>query len=230
MQLDEQQLTGRSDSHIEYDAAGLGLRADCRRALTRLAGAARARGFELRVASGFRSFERQLAIWNGKVRGARSVHDDQGRLLELAALTDIRKIHAILRYSALPGASRHHWGTDLDIYDAAAIPTAYTPQLIPQEIADDGMFGPFHRWLDERMAAGEAEGFYRPYQTDAGGVAPERWHISYAPVATACAAAYSEVLLERTLRSSELALLDAVLEELPALYRRYVLAPVPGIF
>ena len=36
------------------------------------------------------------------------------------------------------------------------------------------------------MAAGQSHGFYRPYTDDRGGVAPERWHLSYAPVARSC--------------------------------------------
>ena len=32
---------------------------------------------------------------------------------------------AILLWSALPGASRHHWGTDFDVFDRAAVPPDY---------------------------------------------------------------------------------------------------------
>ena len=49
--------------------------------------------------------------------------------------------------------------------------------------------GPFHRlttWLDAHM---HAFGFFRPYTTDRGGVAPEPWHLSYAPVASRAQAA-----------------------------------------
>jgi len=45
------------------------------------------------------------------------------------------KIASILRWSALPGTSRHHWGTDLDIIDAKALTAEmkvqrYLPSLI----------------------------------------------------------------------------------------------------
>jgi LAS superfamily LD-carboxypeptidase LdcB len=33
------------------------------------------------------------------------------------------------------------------------------------------------------MAADDAEGFFKPYDQDRGGIAPEPWHISYRPVA-----------------------------------------------
>ncbi len=45
------------------------------------------------------------------------------------------------------------------------------------------MFGPLHDWLDRRISASEAFGFFRPYDLDRGGVAPERWHLSCGPVA-----------------------------------------------
>ncbi|NIM47861.1 MAG: D-alanyl-D-alanine carboxypeptidase family protein, partial [Gemmatimonadales bacterium] len=86
-----------------------------------------------------------------------------------------------LRWSALPGASRHHWGTDLDVYDLAARPEGYEVELIPEEVDAGGMFGPLHEWLDGRIAADAAFGFFRPYERDRQGVAPERWHLSYAP-------------------------------------------------
>ena len=104
----------------------------------------------------------------------------------MASLSAEQQLHAILRFSAIPGTSRHHWGTDLDVFDAAALPQDYQLQLSPQEVAPGGMFDPLHCWLDQRMAAGEVHGFFRPYGQDRGGVAPERWHLSYAPMAAGC--------------------------------------------
>ena len=48
----------------------------------------------------------------------------------------------------LPGASRHHWGHDVDIYDAAAMPEGYQIQLTPEEVEGAGIFAPMHDWLD----------------------------------------------------------------------------------
>ncbi len=155
-------------------------------AFTALQADAREAGFELAIASGFRSFRRQLAIWNGKACGERRVHDDAGRDIAMDSLTPREQMHAILRYSALPGSSRHHWGTDLDIFDAAATAPDYQLQLSPSEVAEGGVFEPMHRWLDQRMAAGQSRGFFRPYNLDRGGVAPERWHLSYAPLSLFC--------------------------------------------
>lgn len=184
--LDPAQLTGREETHLVTLPSGHRLQGEAADAFLALREDALAAGFDLAIASSFRSYARQLAIWNGKASGERSVHDDAGREVPMAALCRRDQLRAILRYSAIPGTSRHHWGTDLDVYDAAAIPAGYQLQLCPQEVAPGGMFDPLHQWLDQRMARGESHGFYRPYSRDRGGVAPERWHLSYAPLAAVC--------------------------------------------
>ncbi len=148
-----------------------------------LAERAAAEGYDLRIASAFRDYDRQVRIVNDKWRGLRSVTDADGRILERTSQTDIAWLSAILRFSALPGTSRHHWGTDLDIWDAAAVSEDYKLSLSPAEYEVGGVFSDMTRWLDERMHADDAEGFFKPYALDRGGVAPEAWHISYRPVA-----------------------------------------------
>ncbi|MEL7047044.1 MAG: D-alanyl-D-alanine carboxypeptidase family protein, partial [Pseudomonadota bacterium] len=44
-------------------------------AFTRLQAAAARAGFDLRIASAYRSFERQRLIWNSKLDGERPVYD-----------------------------------------------------------------------------------------------------------------------------------------------------------
>jgi len=220
------QLTGLEQTHLVTLVDGHRLQSRAAAALCALQEDARAAGFELAVASAFRSFERQLAIWNGKARGERRVHDDRGRDIDLAGLAPAQRVAAILRYSALPGASRHHWGTDLDVYDAAALPEGYRLQLVPAEVAAGGMFDALHRWLDERMAADATHGFFRPYGVDLGGVAPERWHLSYAPLASACEAALSAQVLmaswDRGAGGEPLLLRESIEQRLPELMARYV--------
>jgi LAS superfamily LD-carboxypeptidase LdcB len=194
-QLNPRQLTGLDESHLVILPDGHRLQAEVAQAFGALQADARQAGFELAIASSFRPFSRQLAIWNGKASGMRPVHDDQGRVVLIERLSPAQQLHAILRFSALPGTSRHHWGTDLDVYDAAAVAPDYRVQLSPQEVAVGGVFDPLHCWLDERMAAGASHGFYRPYDKDRGGVAPERWHLSYAPLSTACAAQFRSDML-----------------------------------
>jgi len=229
MSLDPQQLTGLDDSHLVSVTGNHRLQADVAEAFTCLQRDAAQAGFELTIASSFRSFSRQLLIWNGKASGERAVHDDGGVPVDMAALPAMEQVHAILRYSALPGASRHHWGTDMDIFDAAALPEGQNVQLVPGEVAPGGIFDPLHNWLDERMAADESQGFFRPYGVDRGGVAPERWHLSYAPLALNCGNRFSVDLLRerwvRELQPGGMLLRREVEDALQGILQRYVSVP-----
>lgn len=181
--------------------------------------AARA-GFALAVASGWRSFTRQLAIWNGKAKGEIPVYDRHSQALDLSVLDDAQKVEAILIWSALPGTSRHHWGTDLDIYDAAAVPADYEVQLTPAECA--GPFAPLHAWLDQQIAAGDCAGFYRPFVPGVGSIQPERWHLSHRPTAQLWQQHFDPARLAALLAASDLQLKDAVLGALPQILNHYV--------
>jgi LAS superfamily LD-carboxypeptidase LdcB len=152
-------------------------------AFTALSGRAATAGFDMRVASAFRSYDRQLDIVNAKWLGHRPVLNDEGVDLHRAAVSDADWLAAILRFSALPGTSRHHWGTDFDIWDRSTVTDDYAPQLLASEYQSDGVFAEMNAWLDDQISADNAEGFYKPYDVDRGGVAPEPWHISYRPVA-----------------------------------------------
>ncbi len=227
--LTPRQLTGLDESHLVTLHDGHRLQGVVASAFTALQTDARHAGFELAIASSFRSFSRQLAIWNGKASGDRPVHDDEGRPVVISTLPPAQQLQAILRYSALPGTSRHHWGTDLDVYDAAAVAPEYQVQLSVQEVSAGGVFDPLHRWLDARIAAGESHGFYRPYANDRGGVAPERWHLSYAPLSLGCAAQFHSDMLAACWdcdAALEGILLRAQIEaELPQILARYVALP-----
>ena len=226
--LNEAELTGRTDTHVEAMPGGQRLQAPVIDAFEALRADARTAGFDLAVVSAYRSFDRQCAIFNGKLSGARPTHDDEDRVVDLGSLPPLAALAAVLRYSAMPGASRHHWGTDLDVYDASAVAVDYDVQLTPGEVDPQGVFGPLHAWLDERMAAGASHGFYRPYAVDRGGVAPERWHLSYAPLALVCEAQLDASVLMRCWDVADDVSWRAVLESnLPQLWRRYV-AVAPG--
>src|SRR5271169_5651002 len=110
--------------------------------------AAKAHGFDLKPLSGFRDFARQLKIWNGKFSGERPMYDAKGAELDAGALTPFERINAILLWSALPGASRHHWGTDLDFIDGGANASGFTDKLTREAFAPGGPFAPLAAWLD----------------------------------------------------------------------------------
>lgn len=221
--LNAAQLLGLDCAHLVAFEPAHQLHPQAARAFEQLRRAARDAGFELAIASAFRSFERQAAIWNSKLCGQRAVHDDAGHPLDLAALSLPQRIEAVLRYSALPGASRHHWGTEVDIFDAAALAPGQAVQLVPAEVAPGGVFDALHRWLDARIAAGDCFGFYRPYGRDLGGTAVERWHLSYAPLSAELMLRVTPALLREAWRQRSDALQASVQvqERLPALLRRF---------
>ncbi len=193
--------------------------------LKTLVDAAESTGFSLRLASAYRSFDRQRAIWNAKASGARPVLDSEGAPLDVGALDELALVHAILRWSALPGSSRHHWGTDIDVYDALGLADGETLQLTRSETELGGPFAAFHHWLDEYLTSEQNPGFYRPYDRDRGGVSPEPWHLSYAPLANAYARAMTPEVLAGFLQSESLALKETVMDRLPELFQQYVVVP-----
>jgi len=187
--------------------------------LTELVEEARSAGFDLRVASGFRSIDRQCQIWNAKAAGLRPVLDDAGEPLSIDELTPMSLVFAILRWSALPAASRHHWGTDIDVYDHAALPAGHSLQLTQAEC--DGPFAGFHGWLDEYLSKPDAM-FFRPYVNPLGGVAPEPWHLSFAPVATQFQRTLDRASLLALVLSLDIALKDEIECHFDEIFERFI--------
>src|SRR5689334_23981641 len=130
-----EELTGRSRGHIrEVDhSSGTGkcpLHNEVAAPYLAMRAAAAVEGIDLVAFSGFRDFDRQLGIWNGKFRGERPMQDRAGKPIDTLGLSPAERVTAILWWSALPGASRHHWGTDFDVMDAAAMPAGYKLQVV----------------------------------------------------------------------------------------------------
>jgi LAS superfamily LD-carboxypeptidase LdcB len=220
--LDPEQLTGRSRTHVtEVAAAGCTLHRSAAGAFLALRTAAARAGLALTALSAFRDFDRQLLLWNEKFRGLRPVLDAQARALDLSQMSDEEIVRAILHWSALPGASRHHWGTEIDVIDRRARPAHGPAQLLPVDFAPGGPYARLDAWLGEHAAD---FGFFRPYDRDRGGVQPEPWHLSYAPVADAALPALTPELLARTLAGVHIEGSVVIARELRAIHARYVCA------
>lgn len=220
--MNELELTGRARTHIvELIQPPCALHYEAAASFLAMREAALREGIDLAARSSFRDFDTQLAIWNRKWAGERPLYDRQGRLLERQQLTDAQVIDAILCWSAIPGGSRHHWGSDVDVTDAASVPPGYAIQLVPSEYALNGIFGRLSAWLDATM---QHFGFFRPYRTDRGGVSPEPWHLSYAPVSQPALESLSLSMLRQVLEASAIAGKPYVLARLPEIYTRFMLA------
>lgn len=216
------ELTGRARTHVVALADPDGfLHVHVVAPFCRMRQDALAAGMDLRPVSAFRDFDRQLAIWNGKFSGSRPLLDAAGRVLDVSRMTASERIDAILRWSALPGASRHHWGTDLDLIDANAIAPGYRVQLSAAEYAAGGPFAPLAAWMEVHAAR---FGFFRPFRGLLSGVAAEPWHFSFAPVAEAARRSLEPAVLHAALADAPLLGKEDVLGRLDELHARYLSA------
>ncbi len=172
----------------------------------------------IKIASGFRSFERQLLIWNNKFTGKSIIKNATGEQVQIAQLNDIEIIEAIMLYSALPGASRHHWGCDIDIY-AANLLGSKALQLEPWEYSESGPMAKLSIWLAKNA---HKFSFYFPYDSFRGGIAAEPWHLSYAPLAKQYQSAFSIEKLRECIVQIDIAGKEAIVENLTDIFKRYI--------
>ncbi len=223
--LDIPALTGQIRSHVEESQAPpCLLHPAAMRAMQAMREAAAAAGIDLVPVSAFRSFEQQLTIWNEKFTGQRALLDRSGAPLDVAGMSEGDIVDAILQWSALPGASRHHWGSDFDVIDRAALAPGQQARLLPEEYAGDGVFARLAAWLTDAAAD---FGFFWPYDRDRGGVQPEPWHLSFAPLALPALHQLTVDVLANALADSVLQGRTTVFTRLPELHQRYVLAVAP---
>jgi LAS superfamily LD-carboxypeptidase LdcB len=216
------ELTGQARTHIaDVSEPRCALHVHVAAPFLNMRHAALADGFDLVPISSFRDFSRQLAIWNGKFTGERTMVDASGQAIEVSGLSAPQRVEAILLWSALPGASRHHWGTDIDLADGNAIPQGLSPQLTQEEFSPSGPFAPLAGWLEAN--AGRF-GFFRPFRGVLSGVQPEPWHFSFAPVAENARRALSVVVLQEAIAAAPLLGKETVLERIDELHARYVAA------
>lgn len=90
-------------------------------------------------------------------------------------LTAKERQREILTASSAPGISRHHWGTEFDLFN-----------LNPRKYEGQGPYADEYAWMQERAVR---FGFFQPFTgTDKLGkhtYIEERWHWSYYPIAQA---------------------------------------------
>ncbi|MBK6947328.1 MAG: D-alanyl-D-alanine carboxypeptidase family protein [Haliscomenobacter sp.] len=148
---------------------GMFLRRDVYDAFKKMYAAALKDGIRLRIISAARNFDAQKGIWEAKWTGARWI--ENGKNASEAYPDPVERALKILEYSSMPGSSRHHWGTDMDLND------------LNPEWFRSGEGKKIHDWL---TANGAAYGFCQPYSPKGKdrlfGYNEEQWHWSYMPV------------------------------------------------
>ena len=219
--MNEFELTGRARTHVvELLQPRCVLHYEAAASFLAMRDAAADDGIDLAARSSFRDFDTQMLIWNRKWAGEKPLYDRNNQLIARSTLADSEAVDAILCWSAIPGGSRHHWGSDIDVIDVATVPEGYAVQLVPSEYASDGIFSRLSAWLDTNMSR---FGFFRPYRMDRGGVSPEPWHLSYAPVSVPALESLSLSMLRQVIDASPIAGKPHVLSRLPEIYTRFML-------
>lgn len=118
------------------------------------------------VSSSTRNFYDQKYIWEGKWNGTRKV---DGKNLSKAISEPLARGRYILKFSSMPGTSRHHWGTDIDF------------NTLTDAYYTTGKGAVLYKWL---KANASEFGFYQPYTAGRKvGYDEEKWHWSYMPLA-----------------------------------------------
>ena len=148
---------------------------DAKKAFEQLVEHAYSQGFEIGLVSAYRSFYQQFKIFDDKFRGKRPVLDENEKPIDISLLSDKDKVLNICRFSAIPGLSRHHFGTDFDIYAKNLLPKGKTLELTAREYQKGNYFYQFGQYLANNLSK---FGFIRPFNGK-GLIAFEPWHISY---------------------------------------------------
>ena len=150
-----------------YDES-IRLRPEAGKAFVAMREAALEEGIEIEIVSAYRSYERQKFIWNRKFYS----NAEKG-------ISPKENINKIIEYSTLPGTSRHHWGTDIDIIDGKKPKEG--DLLLEEKFHENGPYVKLREWMEKNA---NRYGFYLPY-TDSPkreGFNYEPWHYSFAPL------------------------------------------------
>lgn len=219
-------LTGKSRQHLSplplaHSTAHF-LQKEAVQAFLALQQAAKQAGFNLQPASSFRDFARQQWIWNHKFNGVRKVHDEHGNNINISMFNDWQKCEAILRWSTMPGASRHHWGTEIDIFDPDLLPDGQSLLLEPQEYQPGGYFFPLVEFLLENMAT---YGFTLPFVDIPANkrIGTEYWHISYQPLAELAKQQFTPEILIAAWENENIAGKSTLIAHLPEIFEGFML-------
>lgn len=137
------------------------LRIEVNKAFAKMFDAAKKEGIQLQILSATRNFNHQKGIWTKK-----------WNLSKYKGWTNCDKVKDIMKYSSVPGTSRHHWGTDIDI------------NSLDNSYFETGNGKKVYDWL---CANASKFGFYQTYtsKTDGRtGYEEEKWHWSYFSLST----------------------------------------------
>lgn len=162
-------------------------------AFSRMHQAAKNEGVNLVILSATRTFNAQKNIWEKKW-----IRDDYKKF------SPAQRVKEIMKYSSMPGTSRHHWGTDIDIN---SLENNYFNSQEGKKVYD---------WMVKNASK---FGYFQTYTSKVNGrtgYEEEKWHWSYMPIAGPMLEAYLKTISYSDLNGfsgSELAKESKVIEE-----------------
>lgn len=133
--------------------------------------AAAQEGIQLTIVSATRNFNYQRGIWERKW--------DRPRYMGWEAM---KKAEDILSYSSMPGSSRHHWGTDIDLCQ------------LNNDWFESGHGKRTYEWLKMNASTFGFHQVYTNKRDGRTGYNEEKWHWSYLPLADVYLETYNAVI------------------------------------
>ncbi|WP_031425278.1 M15 family metallopeptidase [Flavimarina sp. Hel_I_48] len=202
--LPEEQLIGKGNPELT-ERNGYKLRPEAAEAFDKMKAAAAKEGIAFQVVSSYRDYAHQNRIWERKY----NAYTANG-------LSPQDAIAKIIEYSTIPGTSRHHWGTDIDIVDSNQ--PANGDLLVPSKFHGNGPFCKFKAWMDEHA---NTYGFYLVYTQNGNrkGFNYEPWHYSYKPLSSGYLEQYKKLDVKKVLAEQKLLGNDQFSDEFITRYR-----------
>lgn len=178
-EVDADFLTGKNnyytDNHfIEIPAyqayrTKMYLLKDTYNAFAQMYEAAKADGITLKIISASRTFDEQKNLWEDKWKKNAAAYPDP-----------IQRAQYIMQFSAMPGTSRHHWGTEIDL------------NSLHNEFFETTAGKKMYDWL---LIHANDYGFcqtYNDFKYRQGGYQEEKWHWSFYPISDSLLPLYNK--------------------------------------
>jgi zinc D-Ala-D-Ala carboxypeptidase len=179
LEVDLSYLSGKFDpaQHPDFvkveasyaDRTGMYLRKEAYEGFKKMHAAAAAEGVKLSIISATRNFAAQKGIWEAKWNGSRSL--SSGENAATAYPDPVQRALKILEWSSMPGSSRHHWGTDIDL------------NSLNNDWFLQGEGKKIYAWLQVHAAEyGFCQTYSEKGEKRPQGYNEEKWHWSYLPL------------------------------------------------
>ena len=161
-------------------------------------------GWHLILVSGYRSFTSQRRVWN---------HYDKS-FRKMSSLDEKGRVRAIMSTVSVPGLSRHHWGTELDISEETLRGQLVKIQAdTPPKVLD------FYKWMEQNAST---FGFCRVYLGKHGAVMDEPWHWSYFPFSRVYEKQFMEIKDFTKIMDSSVQNVDFLMKNFPWILKKEI--------